>query len=158
MAYDVFSGELVSKNFARASSMGADDPFLWTAAATDAELGRILDLVDNVNLEMSQAVTTKKATTAEWQSWKQFYTEAHKFLTRASSKFFGWKSHVTIARTFEQEAIKWREMLEARGVKPIGPADQGRGKDKDSFFTPLNVGLAVGGVLATSLLITAIKK
>jgi hypothetical protein len=158
MAYDVFSGEIVPKNFARASSMGADDPYVWTATATDAELGRILALIDNVNLQMSQAVTAEKATTPEWQSWKQFYTEAHKFLTRASSKFFGWGSHVNIARNFEQEAIKWRDLLEARGVKPIGPADQGRSKDKDTFFTALNVGLAVGGVLATSLLITAIKK
>ena len=154
MAKDLFSGEMVAKNFALSSSMG-DDPMIWTPSAVKAELGRILTLVDTVNLEVSQAVGDKKATPAEWKSWSQFYETAHKYLTRASSL---WGSNVIVARTYEREANKWRKLLEARGVKPVGPEDQGRGGDSEPFFTPLRIGLVLGGVTASALLINAIKK
>jgi len=154
MAIDLFSGERIERNFARSSSMG-DDPIFWTPAAVKAELGRILTLVDTVNLEVSQAVADNKATHAEWKSWSQFYDTAHKYLTRASSL---WGSNVIVARTYEHEANKWRTMLENRGVKAVGPANQGREGDSHPFFTPLRLGLAIGGVTAGALLISAIKK
>jgi len=154
MAYDLFSGEYVAKSFARASSMG-DDPMIWTPAAVKAELGRILTVVDTINLEMGQAVADKKATMPEWKSWCQFYLTAHKYLTRASSF---WGSNVVVARTYEHEANKWRTMLETRGVTPVGPPNQGQDKDPTAFFSPLRVGLAIGGITAGALLLNAIKK
>jgi hypothetical protein len=154
MAYDLFSGETVPGNFARSSTMG-DDPSIWTPSAVKAELGRILVVVDTVNLEMGQAMTDKKATPAEWKAWYQFYLTAHKYLTRASSF---WGSNVIVARTYEREANKWRTLLESRGVKSVGPEDQGRRNEPEPFFTPLRVGLAIGSVTAGALLINALKK
>lgn len=155
MAYDIFSGDSSAKNFALSSSIGADEPLVWTPSAVKAELMRVLTVVDTVNLEMSQAVADKLTTDAEWKVWRQFYATAHKYLTGASRL---WGSNVVVARTYENEADKWRRLLESRGAKPVGPADQGKARESKPFFTPMNVALALGGTLAATMLIQAVKK
>jgi hypothetical protein len=155
MAHDVFSGEDTAKNFALSSSVGADEPLVWTPSAVKSELMRVLTIVDTVNLEMSQAVGEKRATDAEWKAWRQLYATAHKYLTGASRL---WGSNVVVARIYEREANKWRTLLESRGTKPVGPADQGTARDPKPFFTPMNIALALGGTLAATMFIQAVKK
>ena len=176
MAYDLIFGK-TKRNWS--VSMGLDEPLVWTPGAVKAEMMRVLGIVDAVNQDASQALTIGKLTPAEWNQWRQTYLNSHTFLIKASSL---WGSNVKVARLHESDAIKWRDLIASRGYKTQGPQNLGPpnlGPQTDivspspdsalqsqgniqppsgPLFTPTNVALAVGGVAALSLLVSAIKK
>jgi hypothetical protein len=131
----------------------ASDPLIWTPSAVGAELKRILTVVDTVNMDMSAASKAGKLSSAEWASWYQVYLTAHAFLTSASTL---WGSNVPVARQHEQEAGKWRNLIQGRGQAVQGPSDLIRQDPVStgvSYWTIAAVlgGLAVGGILISKL-------
>jgi hypothetical protein len=149
MAYDVLTKRHTNSNWA----LGLDEPLVWTPGAVKSELLRVLGVVDTVNRDMSRAVKDGKLSGPEWEQWRQTYLESHEFLTHASNK---WGSNVKIAREHETQALKWRELVDSRGGHLQGPKNPGR--EPESTFSTTNLALAVGGVAAAALLITAIRK
>jgi hypothetical protein len=183
MAHDLIFGKN-SRNWSRDVSIcgDADDPLVWTPGAVKAEMMRVLAIVDAVNQDASQAIKTGKLTPAEWQQWRQTYLTSHTFLTKASSL---WGSNVKVARSHESDALKWRDLISSRGYTPQGPPNLGRPRKQTKnanlfpvpgseepalqtqedtkppsapLLTTTNVALAVGGVAAISLLVSALKK
>jgi hypothetical protein len=149
MAYDLLTRRQTSTNW----SLGLDEPFVWTPSAVKSELLRVLGVVDTANRDMSRAVKESKLSGPEWEQWRQTYLTSHEFLTHASNK---WGSNVKIAREHETQALKWRELVASRGGQLQGPQNPGR--EPESKFSTTNVALAVGGIAAAALLITAIRK
>ena len=152
MAFDLLSKRSTCRNWSAHTILGSDDPMVWTPSAVKAEMLRVLGIVDLVNLDVSKAFADKKISDAEWRQWRQEYLGAHQFLTSSSSL---WGSNVAIARQREQDALKWRELIASRGGNLQGPKNPGR---KEDGITTTQVALAVGGIAATALLITAIRK
>jgi hypothetical protein len=152
MAYDLVFGK-TNRNW----SSGYETPFIWTASAAKAEMQRILGVIDSVNLDVSKAVEEGKLSPEEWTEWHQSYLSSHEFLVKSMKDFFGWASHVTMARNIETEALKWRDLIASRGGVILGPKNLGPHGDPHST-SPWFLTLTVGGVAAAALLITAIKK
>ena len=148
MAHDILLGKT-----ARDWSIGSGDPFVWTPAAVRGELLRVLGVLDVANEEVSRGANDGRVSPAEWKQWRQTYVTSHDFLTNASPQ---WGSNVDVARNHEQEANKWRKLVESRGGKLQGPPDVGRGSGP--LLDRMTVALAVGGVAAVALLVTAIKR
>ncbi len=156
MAHDLLLGKTKRNWSANISgNVDFDDPFIWTPSAVKAELMRVLNVVDTVNLEVSKAASDHIVSNDEWRQWRQFYTLAHDYLTSASPM---WGSNVKNARIHEQEANKWRNLVESRGTKPMGPAKQGRHPEDRSWLNSTTAALAIGGAASLALLISAIKK
>lgn len=152
MAYDLLSRRRTSSNWALTTTLGgSDEPLIWTRSAVKGELARIRGVLDTVNSEASQAALNEKITPAEWQQWRGTYLNGHKFVTSASSF---WGSNVEVARQHEKEALKWHELFAARGSTLQGPRNLGRDEDR---ITP-KVLMALGGIAATAMLISAIKR
>lgn len=148
MAHDLILGKT-----SRDWSLGLDEPLVWTPSAVKAEMMRVLGIVDAANQDASRAVTEGKITPAEWQQWRQTYLASHNYLTNASSL---WGSNVAVARGHEREANKWRDLINSRGGRLQGPRNLG--SQGDPLVTPTNIALAIGGVAALSLLVSAIKR
>jgi len=151
MSYDLLTKRQTNSDW----SMGLDEPLVWTPSSVKSELLRVLGVVDTVNSDMSQAVKDKKLSGAEWQQWRQTYFTSHDFLTNASNK---WGSNVKIAREHETQALKWRDLIESRGGQLQGPKHPGREPEKPDPFSTTNIALAIGGIAAAALLITAVRK
>ena len=149
MAYDIIFGRTK-----RDWSCGSDDPLVWTPSAVKAEMLRILGIVDAVNEDASKAVEGGQLTPAEWNQWHQTYLASHEFLVNASGL---WGSNVAVARNHEREANKWRQLITSRGGKVQGPGNLGP-QNNPFEIDKWTVALAVGGVAATALLISAIRK
>ena len=153
MAFDLLTRKQNSSNWALGES---DDPYVWTPAAVKGELMRVLGIVDTVNLDVSKALLDDKITKAEWEIWRQNYIASHKFLSSSSSL---WGSNVLVARQHEQNALKWRDFIEQRGGTLQGPKNPGRPKENwTTAEIALAVGGAVGGIAATAMLVSAIRK
>lgn len=133
----------------------ADQPNVWTHSALHSEFLRIINIIDTVNLEVSRAATKKLVDDGEWKQWLQFYQLAHEFLTTASSK---WGSNASVARGYEQEALKWRELVRSRGGQVFGPPKIGMHPEDKSWLSPTTAAIAIGGAASLALLISAIKK
>jgi hypothetical protein len=136
------------------------DPLIWTPSSVKAELDRVRSVLDAINAETSQAVTDGKMTGVEWNGWRSVYLAGHKFVDTASTL---WGSNVATARGYEQEAGKWRALIKSRGATMTAPADLVNPPKPgilDSLTGPSNItlALAVGGVIAAALLISAIKR
>jgi hypothetical protein len=154
MAYDLLTKRQTPANW----SLGLDEPLVWTPSAVKSELLRVLGVVDTVNRDMSRAVKESKLSGPEWEQWRQTYLTSHEFLTHASNK---WGSNVKIAREHETQALKWRELVASRGGQLQGPKNPGRepeSKKPPEWITTANIALAVGGIAAAALLITAVRK
>ena len=152
MAYDLLSRNQTSSNWAINTTLGgSDEPLVWTRSAVEGELARIRGVLDTVNSEASQAALEGKITSDEWKQWHQTYLTGHKFVTSASN---WWGSNVEVARGHEREALKWHELFAARGSTLQGPRNLGRDEDR---ITP-KVLMALGGIAATAMLISAIKR
>ena len=138
-------------------SLGSDDPPVWvdTPSAVRAELLRVIGVFDTVNNEVSQAVLNGKISSAEWQQWAQIYKSAHDFLTHASVQ---WGSNAMTARRHENTALKWHEFIASKGGKLQGPRNPGREPPDSSIFNKWTAALLVGGIAASAMLITAIRK
>lgn len=134
------------------SQLGSDDPLIWTPSAVAAELNRILGVFDTVNNDASAASAAKLITSAEWDQWHATYLNAHDFLTTASTL---WGSNVKTAREHEQEAAKWRALLQSRGQQVQGPTDLIRQPTSasSSGYTAIIVvgGILLGGFAALKL-------
>lgn len=149
MAHDLLFGKTT-----RDWSMGAQgDPLIWTPSAIKSEMMRILGIVDAMNQDASRAVKEGRLTPTEWQQWRHTYLASHAYLNTASNL---WGSNIAVARGHEREANKWRELIASRGGSLQGPRNLG--PQGDPVITPTNVALAIGGVAALSLLITAVKR
>jgi hypothetical protein len=140
-------------DWSRGATVGSDDPLVWTPSAVRAELARVLDLLDTVNLEAGQALKDEKISDDEWKLWEQKYKLIHNFLTSASGL---WGSNAMEARQKEQEILKWHDLIISRGGKPVGPRNPGR--NQESPFNTTTLALLIGGVAASAFLISAIKK
>lgn len=149
MAYDLLTKRKTNTDW----SMGLDEPNVWTRSALKAEFLRILGILDLVNSDMSLAVKSGRLSPTEWEQWHNLYLNSHEFLTNASPS---WGSNAKIAREHETQALKWRDLVESRGAQVQGPKNPGR--NKESVFNPINLALGIGGIAATALLISAIKK
>ena len=156
MAYDLLLRRQTPSNWACSTSiMGLSDekdPMVLTPTAVKAEMDRVLLILDTVNYDVSQAFGEHKITDDEWQLWRRLYTAGHDFTSKASHQ---WGSNVEVARHYETDALKWRELVASRGGKLRGPADLGRHADD---FPTTKVALAVGGVAAAAFLITSLRK
>lgn len=139
--------------------VGDADPLVWTPSAARAEFNRIRIVLDAINADVSAAAKPPKKiiSSDEWNRWRDFYLAAHKFVTTASDK---WGSNVAKARQLEQDAVKWRELLRERGVKPSGPADLARKPDDSKWYesTAAKWGIGVAAVAAGAALVNAVKK
>jgi hypothetical protein len=147
--------DLVLGRTRRDWSLGSDEPLVWTPSAIQAERLRILGVFDTVNMEVSQAVRDGKLSPAEWKQWSQIYKSSHAFLTSASNL---WGSNVVAARKHEDSALKWHKFIESKGGKLQGPHNPGREPEPTLLFNKWTAALLVGGVAASALLITAIRK
>jgi hypothetical protein len=96
-----------------------DQPLVWTPSAVKAELDRVRGFLDSVNVDVSAATGAKKLTDAEWKAWRQLYEAAHKFVDDASTL---WGGNAVQARDYEQQAARWRDLVQSRGVKVTGTA------------------------------------
>jgi hypothetical protein len=153
MAYDLLTRHTTSRDWAMPTLLGSDEPNVWTRAAIKGERDRILGVIDAVNQDVSRAAGEKKITSSEWQQWRQAYVAAHDFLTNMSNL---WGSDMQVARWHENLALQWRDFLRERGATLQGPRNPGRPKDES--ISVAQVALAIGGVAAAGLLITAIRK
>jgi len=151
MAYDLLSRRQRPFNWAMPTTLGADEPLVWTHSAVKAELARIRGVLDTVNSEASQAVIDKKITPSEWQQWRETYLTGHKFVNSASSF---WGSNVAAARQHEKEALKWHELFAELGSKLQGPRNLGHEEDR----LTRGILITLGGIAATAMLISAIKR
>lgn len=153
MAYDLLLRKLTRANFAL-SSMGDDDPILWTSASAKAEFERIRNVLGTVNLEMSQAVKDGKLSDAEWRQWFDLYKTGHK-LTSQSTWFSVSKGDIIMARKLEQNAKSWHDLVLGRGGKDIGPKDPFRkgSPGGNGLFWPI-----VGGTLIVGAGLVITKK
>ncbi len=127
-------------------SLGGD-PLVWTPSAVRAELDRVRDLLDVVNVEMSMALADKKITGAEWGRWAATYKTAHRFTRRASSL---WGSNAIAARQHEGTALAWRSLLKERGARLAGPGGLGRrngGVSTLAALTPVLAGGLAAGII-----------
>ena len=153
MAFDLLSKRLSPKNWTIHSILGSDDPTIWTRAAIKAERLRVLGILDLVNRDVSQALADHKISEPEWQQWRQQYLGSHQFVTNMSNL---WGSDVKTLRQHEQKALDWRDFVATKGGALQGPKNPGR-KD-DNGLTTTQLALAIGGVAAAALLVTAIRK
>lgn len=149
MARDLIFGSS-SRDWSRgsnSSTLGLDDPLFWTPNAVRAELDRIRNFVDVVNMEMSAAVEQKKVSQSEWKAWFATYQAAHRITDKGSGL---WGSNVIAARKHEEAAVLWRDLLKSRGAIQIGPGTLK--KDKPWIDTPTAI-LLVGGVIGGGYLL-----
>jgi len=131
------------------------DPLVWFPGAISAELNRIRIVLDGVNVDVSAAAAAKppNVSSAEWNNWHDLYLQVHQYLDNASTLT---GSTVAQARTFEQQVTKWRDLLKSRGVKNLG-VDQAKGPDGGMPFW-IYPAMAIGGIVAVTSLIGAVKK
>ena len=132
----------------------SDDPLIWTPSAVDAELHRILTVVDSINNDMSVASKAGNISSGEWNTWYGIYLTAHNFLTSASTL---WGSNVKTAREYENEAAKWRDLIKSRGGSVQGPSNLTR-QEPDDGISWLTVGITLGGVVGAALLFLKFQK
>jgi hypothetical protein len=149
MAYDLFTRRHTQTDW----SLGSNEPNVWTRSALKGEFLRVLELLDLVNGDMSLAVKSGHLSPSEWENWHRIYLNSHEFLTNASPY---WGSNAEIAREHEAQALKWRDLVVSRGAPVQGPKNPGR--ENESPFNPINIALGIGGIAATALLITAVRK
>jgi len=149
MAFDLLTKRQTSSRWTLGSS---DEPFVWTPSSVKSEMLRILGIFDLVNVEVSRALVDGKISKPEWEQWRQTYLASHQFLTSTSSL---WGSNVTVARNHEQNALRWRDFIASRGGTLQGPKNPGRNEDG---WSTTQLALAIGGIAAASMLITAIRK
>jgi hypothetical protein len=151
MARDLFLGQTL-----RDWSLGSDEPPVWidTPSAVRSELLRVIGVFDTVNNEASQAVLDGKITPAEWKQWAQIYKSSHDFLTSASVH---WGSNAMAARRHEDTALKWHNFIASKGGKLQGPSNPGR-EPTSLIFNKWTAALLVGGIAASAMLVTAIRK
>lgn len=97
--------------------LGAD-PFFWTPSQVRSELTTARELLDSVNADISRAAGRGRITNAEWKQWRAFYVAKHRFTQSASGY---WGGNVEIARKIRRDAIKWRELVKAKGGRVSGP-------------------------------------
>lgn len=131
------------------------DPLVWTPSAVRAELDRVRNVVDTVNMEMSLARASKKISDLEWSSWFRTYQTAHKLTDRGSSL---WGSNVKVARRHEQDALKWRETLSTRGSQLVGPRDMGQPPPGEISAWAALVPVFAGGLVLGAAVIWSKKK
>ena len=126
---------------------------IWTRSALQAELLRVLGILDAVNNDASRAALDSKITPEEWRQWSQGYQTAHQFLTSASPS---WGSNAEPAHEWEQFAVKWRDFLSARGIAPSGPRTE---KKPETSMVELALygGIAVGGAIGLGYLVNSVR-
>jgi hypothetical protein len=120
--------------------------------ACRAEPGACPNLVNN---EASQAVLDGKISPVEWKQWAQIYKSSHNFLTSASVH---WGSNAMAARRHEDTALKWHDFIASKGGKLQGPRNPGRKPSDNPLFNKWTAALLVGGIAASAMLVTAIRK
>src|SRR4051812_27480726 len=76
---------------------GAADPLVWTPSAIRSEFARVRGVLDTANAEVSAASKRRLISAEEWQRWRAFYVDAHKFVDEASTL---WGSNVSQVRRF----------------------------------------------------------
>jgi hypothetical protein len=155
MAHDLILGK-TSRSWQRGpiSATSGSDPLVWTPSAVRAELDRVRDVVDTINQEMSLARSAKKLSDAEWRAWFRTYQTAHKLASRGSSL---WGSNVLAARRHEQEALRWRDVIRARGSEMVGPRGMGQPPPGDVSFWQALMPVLAGG-LAAGLVVFQVSK